>query len=1123
MRDVVEWLEGLGLGDYAYAFVENKIDAAVLASLTNDDLIDMGVAAVGDRRKILDAIAALAKRRVEPAEVDVGEADLTGPRRAEAERRQLTVMFCELVGSTELSGALDLEDYREVIRAYQDACAAVVARYDGHMAKFLGDGILIYFGYPQAHEDDAERAVRAGLEIIVQFPILKLATTVSLQCRIGVATGLVIAGDLVGAGGTEKKAVLGETPNLAARLQESAPPEALIISDSTHRLLGDLFEIEDLGLQNLKGIAQPVRAWWVKAARAMESRFEAAHGAGSNAFVGREQEVALLQERWGQAKEGEGQMVLLTGEAGIGKSRIVQALRERIAGEPHTRLRYQCSPYHTNSALHPFIAQLQFAGRIDASEPAEAKLDKLEALLGQSTDSVADVAPLFAELLSIPTGERYQARELTPAQRRERTLTALAAQLAGLAGRQPVLMIFEDVHWADPTTLELLALIVDWLQTARVLAVITARTPFKPPWGGYGHATTLMLNRLSRRHSATMVAAMTVERVLPRAVMDEIVAKTDGVPLFVEELTKTVLESGFLKAQDGRYVLNGPLPSLAIPETLQDSLTARLDHLAAVKDVAQIGAAIGREFSYELLAVISPLGDNELQDSLQQLADAELIIPRGTPPGVTWTFKHALIQDTAYRSMLRSRRQQLHNSIAHALEDRFVDYIANEPELVGRHFTEAGLNTRAVPYWLSAGRRALGRMALPESVNHLKTALEVNGALSPSLDRDYRELEIRLVLASAIFALRGWAAREYLEALGHARELSLRLGETKRLVSTLYYTWFHHAMRCEYECATELVNELYALARSNDDSTTLLIAYSVDALTSYYMGYFTKAGRLEELVLKLYNYNEHKSLVNTFNHDPKCMTLSYAAQWQWALGWPDKSRDTSFDQLSLARDLAHPWNLIWCLTGGAWALLLRGETGLMLEWITEARSIAQDQAMATAEFGVCPFWAGQALIADGDYIEGYAQLTAGMRRWRRQGGITHVPYCNVMLVQALVGLGRIAEAASLIDEALEIIETTGHRTTEAEVHRVNGLLKLEGDRPDPAAAIVSFLKAIEVAQSQKAKSWELRAATNLARLWWSQGKSSEARDLLAPVYDWFTEGFDTPDLKQAKALLDELS
>ena len=700
--DITAWLRGLGLERYAGAFADHAIDAEVLPELTEADLEKLGVL-LGHRKKLLKAIEALGRGGVPSTPVAQSLAPVA---RREAERRHLTVLFCDLAGSTALSGQLDPEAMRDVITRYQNAVAGEILRFEGHVAKFMGDGVLAYFGWPMAHEDDAERALRAGLALVRAVGEREAAGR-PLAARIGISTGLVVVGDLVGEGAAQEQAVVGETPNLAARLLTLAQPGCVVISQATRRLVGGRFDLEDLATHTLKGFAQPVHAWRVLGESRAEGRFEALHGAGLTPLVGREHELALLLDRFELASGGEGQVVLLSGEAGIGKSRITRSVIEHLATEPHTRLRYYCSPYYANSALHPVTAQLERAAGFLADDTTDQKLDKLEAMLGQASGRIAEAAPLAAALLSIPTGDRYPALNLTPQAQKARTFEVLLDQLTGLAARQPVLMILEDAHWIDPTTSELFELTIDRLQRLPILLLISFRPEFTSPWTGFAHITSLTLNRLGRNQGVAIIAELTGGKGLPDEVLKQILERTDGVPLFVEELTKAVLELGLVFDAGDHYELAGPLPPLAIPATLHDSLMARLDRLTPVKEVAQIGAVIGREFGHELLAAVAPLAGDQLDEALTQLVNSELLFRRGAAPQASYSFKHALIQEAAYQSLLKSKRQQLHARIADALEEGFPETTIIQPELLAQHYTEAGLAERAIAYWEKAGQRAI--------------------------------------------------------------------------------------------------------------------------------------------------------------------------------------------------------------------------------------------------------------------------------------------------------------------------------------------------------------------------------------------------------------------------------
>ena len=1121
-----QWLEAQGLVQYAEAFELNDIDVSLLTDLNDQVLKDVGVASAGHRLRLLGAIKAHAK--VEKLATDQAPSAAASnvarsekpPVAIDGERRQLTVMFCDLVGSTVLSRQLDPEALRGLMRAYQQTCGPVIQKYDGHVAQYLGDGLMVYFGWPKAHEDDAERAVRASLEIVEAVKTVLAPSP--LQVRVGIATGAVVVGETGNGDASVPKLAVGETPNLAARLQGLAGANQIVIASATHRLLGLAFEYADLGENALKGIVEPVRAFQILRAARTEGRFEATHGGNLIPLVGREEEIAVLMRRWEQAKQGEGQVVLLGGEPGIGKSRIIQALRERIADEPHIRLRYQCSPFHTNSALHPFIEQIERAAAFSRDDGAEQKLDKLEVLLRQGGGDIWASQPLIAALLSLPGG-RYPALTYSPQKQKEKTLEALSEQVEGLSAKSPVLMMFEDVHWVDPTTQEVLDLIVPRLARHHILLVVTFRPEYSSKWAGQPHVTAITLSRLSRRIGAQIVQELTGDKPLPPAVLDQILIKTDGVPLFVEELTKATLESGLLRDCGDRYELTGPLTDLAIPSTLQDSLMARLDRLAPVKEVAQIGACIGREFPYELVSAVWSQGDGRLQDALDQLAQSELIFRRGSPPDAVYTFKHALVQDAAYQSLLKSKRLQFHDEIARVLEKDFADRVANEPELLAHHYTRAGLVDRAVPYWIQAGQRALSRMALAEAVGHLTKALSENERLPACVERDRGELDIRLLLSAVYLASLGWAAVEVVQTLGPARDLAIRLGQHDKLVAILYYIWFHHLMRCEYQRTGAIVEELNSLARSRNDSTSLAVAGMAEALLHGFTGDSRQARQFTERMVEAYDIEQHGQLAQTYIHDPKCLTLMWAAYFLWVLGYPDQAREASVEQLELARKLGHAFNLFACLSVGTVGLTVRGDTHLAREWLAEAKAIATEHAMTFMGEVIVPFWDGCALIEQGDHAAGYAMQTVGSKGWRSTGPLHLVPFANMMRARALTGLARFDEARGLVEEALDIVAQTGHRSEEAELHRVLGELQLRQPNPDLRAANASFLKALDVARAQEARGWELRAATSLARLWQSQGKRKQAQDMLAPIYNWFTEGFDTKDLKEAKALLDELA
>jgi class 3 adenylate cyclase len=758
--DLGGWLRSLGLEQYEAAFRENAIDEKLLPRLTAEDLKDVGVNLVGHRRLLLDAIAVLrAESTAKAPPPDAPPAtDITA--KDAAERRQVTIMFCDLVGSTALSARLDPEDMREIIGSYHRCCAEQITKAGGFVAKYMGDGVLAYFGYPHAHEDDAECAVRAGLELIEAVPNLRAGHDATLEVRVGIATGLVVVGDLIGEGAAQEQGVVGETPNVAARLQALAEPSQVVISHSTRRLTAGLFEYCDLGRVTLKGLADAVQAWQVRGASAVQSRFEAQHEASLTPLVGREEELELLLRRWQRAKCGEGQVVLLSGEAGIGKSRLTVALQERLQVEPHTRLRLFCSPHHQDSAFYPIIMQLERAAGFERQDTPEAKLDKLASLLGSSSAQEIDTQ-LLAELLSIPTGTRYPPLDWSPQRKKARTFEALLRQVKSLAGQQTVLMVHEDVHWIDPTSRELLDLVIERVRRWPVLLIITFRPEIQPSWIGQPHVSTLSLRRLGRREGAALVERVAGNNALPKEITAEIIERTDGIPLFVEELTKAVLEAGPHDEAATRSVSTAPPPALAVPAILHASLMARLDRLGPfVKEIAQTGAAIAREFSYELLASVTQKSEADLQVALARLTDAGLVFCRGTPPQATFLFKHALVRDAAYSTLLRSQRRLLHARIAAVLEKQFPETTSAEPERLAQHCSEAGRLVDAIAFWHKAGQKAAQRSANQEAVGHLGKALDLIHTLPDTPERAAHELVLQRLLGAALMATRGYAAPE---------------------------------------------------------------------------------------------------------------------------------------------------------------------------------------------------------------------------------------------------------------------------------------------------------------------------------------------------------------------------
>ena len=1099
--EITDWLRNLGLEQYAPAFRDNAIDARVLPSLTAEDLKDLGVTLVGHRRRLLDAIAAIC------ADVSAAGAVPTPPDMAthgDAERRQLTVMFCDLVGSTALSTKFDPEDLRELIGAYHHAVTEVVAGFDGFVAKYMGDGVLIYFGYPRAHEDDAERAVRAGLGAIEAVSRLD-AGLVKLQARVGIATGPAIVGDLIGEGSAQEQSVVGETPNLAARLQAAAPPASLVIGAGTRQQIGELFDLEDLGPQQLAGFSERQRAWRVLGESRQVSRFEALRS-GKTPLVGRDEEVEVLLRRWVRAKTGEGRVVLISGEPGIGKSRLTVALSEEIGTEPYTRLRYFCSPHHQDSAFYPFIVQLERAAGFAREDTVEVKLGKLRSLLAPGIQDDDDIA-LLSELLSLPSSNADL--NISPQLKREKLFEALLKQLEVEARRRPVLMVFEDAHWIDPTSRELLDLTVDRLRRLPVLLAITFRPEFQPPWSGRSHVTSLALNRLDEGDGATLVKELAGNAPLAADVVVEIVAHTDGVPLFVEELTKAVLESA------GR---EDPRAALSVPTTLQASLMARLDRLGpAAKEVAQIGAVLGREFAYEQIELVAQRDEGELQLALGQLNDAGLLFCRGVAPHSSYLFKHALVQDTAYGTLLRGRRQELHARVAAVLERNFVDLIERRPELLAHHLTAAGETERAISQWLKAGQYATARLAHLEAIRHFNRGLAAMAALADGPARDEQELELQLARGLSLFTAEGFGAAEALQAYTRARELAERRGDGRQQFMAVYGLWQSANGAGNIVDCRKLSSRLQRLTADSADDELRLQAHHSAWATCLFSGEPAAAREHCEVGRQLYDPERHHLHRHLYGgHDPGACARYLGAQVHWLLGFPEKALASGSEALALAEQIAHPFSFALALQYVAMLHLDRGEPELALQRIDAVEALAAEQRLG---FVLEPkLLRGAAMTAQGALEDAVACLRDGL------AGRTAARlqcYGIAKLADALARQGEPSAALAAVREGLSTVERTGHRQWLAELHRLEGValfgLNKLGDAQN------AFEEAMRIARGQKAKSYELRAATSFARLWGEKGRRSQASELLAPIYRWFTEGFDTVDLKEAKALLDDLA
>jgi class 3 adenylate cyclase/tetratricopeptide (TPR) repeat protein len=1071
MQQIAEWLEKLGMSEYADRFVENKIDVLVLRHLTDQDLKDIGVA-LGHRRKMLAAIREVAAATATEPKVFEPE-----PKRQDtAERRQVTVMFSDLVGSTALSARMDPEDLRGVISAYQKCVAETVRRFDGFVAKYMGDGVLVYFGYPQAHEDDAERAVRAGLALITAVGALKAASP--LQTRVGIATGLVVVGDLIGSGSAQEQAVVGETPNLAARLQSIAEPDAVVIAESTRRLLGNLFELEDLGAKDLKGIAGPVPVWAALRPSSVESRFEALRTA-TTPLVGRDEEIALLMRRWELAKSGDGSVALISGEPGIGKSRIAQTIVERISAEPHTRLRYFCSPHHQDSVLYPVITQLERAAGFRREDTPKQRLNKLEAVLAQGTNDLNDAVPLLADLLSIPTGDRHLTLNLTPQKRKEKTLAALVTQVEGLSAREPLLMVFEDAHWSDPTSREVLDLIIDRIPNLRILVIITFRPEFMPPWLGRPHVTMLNLNRLPPRRRAEMITHVTGGKALPKGIADQIVDRTDGVPLFIEELTKSVVESGVVTVVGDHYAAAGPVTPLAIPASLHASLLARLDRLAPTREVAQIGAALGRSFSHELISAIAPMPQQQIDDALAQLVTAELIFRRGMPPDAEYSFKHALVQDAAYSTLLRSRRQQLHARIVTTLESRFPEIVAAEPTILAQHCTEAGLDEKAVNYRLKAGQQAVGRSAMAEAVAQLEKGLGLLTTMPLGPERQQQQLDLRIALGPALIATRGYSSPEVGERFAQASALAEQIDRPEYLVPLLYGQWAYHLVRSEHRLAMSFAERMEQIGEERNNAPALLLGRFYHGIVHVFLGESAAARALFEQCHGLREPAVRQTSSELTAEDGYSVMLGYLGITLAYLGYFDEARSKANEGLLEARRLQHAYTLTFCL-------LFMCEVASFANLPQDVRRHAEEMFDLANEHGF-PHFVGYAMTNRGRWLTSVGQasdavilLKKGVSLANATGAVINTTQKLTNLAEAYAALRQPAEGLSILDEAARSMEATNERYYEAEVYRVKGeLLNAIGDQE---AAEQNYRRALTVADRQGARTLELLAPKSLARL-----------------------------------------
>ena len=1043
----------------------------------------------------------------------------------EAERRQLTVAFLDLVDSTELSQLLDAEDYRELVRAYQHTCAEVVERYEGWIAQYLGDGILVYFGYPQAHEDDSSRALDASLEIQADMPALSAALARrfpslrgrDVQIRVGVHTGPVVVGDM-GQGGQRSELALGDTVNLTFRLLGVARPGDVVTSAATGRLVQGLFLLDDLGPQHLRGIGRAVQAFRVRGPSGVRSRLDHSATTGLTPLVGREQEVALMLDRWEKAKEGAGQAVVLGAEAGMGKSRLVQVLCQRLTDEPHAGLEGRCSPYHQTSAFHPVVGFLEHALRFEAEEPTESRIAKLEEAFDLPGLARDEAVPLMADLLSLPLPERFPPPPSSPDARRQRTLDFLVTWLIGLAEARPVVLVVEDLHWIDPSTLEFLGLLLEQASDARILVVLTHRPGFESPWRRRTNVDHLTLNRLTREQSAALAVGVARGKALPEQLVADVVDKTDGVALYLEEFTKAALESDRVEERGGAYVLTGALHDLDIPSTLQDSLTARLDRLGPGKSVAQLAAVLGREFGFELLEAVHPGDARELEKSLDLLASAGLVYRRGVPPRARYTFKHALIRDAAYRSLLKSIRQQHHERVVRVLEERFAEIAESRPEFVAQHCEAARLVGPAIDYWERAAQRAGERSAHAEAVVHAARGIDLLQSEEHGPESRTRELGLQLIRGGSAIASKGHSDPEVERSYARARELCGRIEDAPRISQALVGLSAFYVTLADLARAHELALQLLDVAEGCQEPPVQVAAHLTVGIPLLFRGEPAAAVEHLERSIALYDPSLDNASAYVSGQDPGVVARAFGAWAHWVAGSPDRALARAEEGIALAREIGEPFNLAFALGFASVLHCLRRENERVQERALELIALCSEQGF--------PLWLGYghvtlgwALAASGDE-RGLGQLERGLGQLATNGVEVARPQVACLFAEALAAAGRPKEALVALENAGP--ESRQNRFWDAEVLRLEGDVRLgDGGAERPAFELLS--RARELARDQGAASFELRAARGLARLLAGQGRGAEGRALLAGIHAGFDEGHATGDLREVEALLGELS
>ncbi len=1102
MSDISRWLEKHGLSKYSGSFAEHEIELGDLTELTDKDLITIGLP-LGPRRRFMKAVRADTSGEAYPTNTALGPAIV-------AERRQLTVMFIDLVGSTEISQRVDPEDLAEVLRLFKESCAASVAAFDGHIASYYGDGIMVFFGFPYAHEDDPERAIRAGLRIIKEIPAIR--THAKLNVRIGIATGLVVVGDLRGEKMFEDGTAMGETPNLAARLQAMAEPGTLIVAPSTHQLAGDAFEYVLRGAFKLKGFAREVEAWQVTGARVTVSRFMAADDQLLNPLIGRAAEFETLNEKWKLASGGQGQVALVSGEAGIGKSRLVEELRQSIPRGTHTQNRYQCSPYHYASAFYPAIRQFENVAGIRSDDESEVKLKKISSVLCDQSDHALKLA---ASLLSVPYEDQLGELKLTPQQLMDQTLEMLLNNLTSQAEKSPVLLLFEDAHWIDPTTKLLVDRIVDRIGDLPVLVVMTFRPEFDPGWALQSKISKVVLKQLDFHQVKVIVDDVAKGQLISDEMYQVVAARSDGVPLYVEEVTKDLLESGALTKGRDAYSLGGASPASSVPSTLHDALMARLDRLSSVKEVAQIGAVIGPQFSFPLISKVARISEKMLRAGLELLVDAGIVTVSNEGNLETFSYRHALIRDTAYNSLLKSERRVLHARVAQTLSGKSNHIGDASPEILAHHYTMAGMGKEAIDYRYLAGQRAVQRSANIEANTQLSLAIEQLSQQSHSVERDRKEIEVQVLRAGVLRSTAGIAADETGTVYGRIRDLCERVEETEHLFPVLNGLYSFHLVRAEYDLARSVAAQLLNLADTTGERHHQMVGHRAMGAVLFHIGELDPAYEHLSKALKLYSRKRDGHLAYIYGSDHAAITSCFLSLAIWMRGEPDTALEVQKEAVAAAQKLEHAHSIAQSLTYLCMLYLLRREPGQVVEVANQLDELSSKHSFTFMSLTATLWrsWVDAYLSPEPETIDA---LRKASEAWWASGAGNYRPFFLTLIAELTLKTGDRESALQFLAEARRYQGLTNEGWAQAETDRVYALTISESRVPE-----VEFCEALSTAKRQQAKMFELRIVVDYIKSCQKFGRAPTPDFGLSAVLEAVIGGEQTVDVNNACSLLDQ--